>query len=117
MNGICGTCGREAEATESNEGYSDCCNDRIEYGLEASETVARCLQDSQEHIVAMTKRIASLSSTISKGNKNRVNLLTDADFKRLEDERENCKAWKRIAKQDVKYLTKLQATFNQRVCY
>jgi hypothetical protein len=41
MNGICGTCGREAGATRSNEGYSDCCNDRIEYGLEASETLAR----------------------------------------------------------------------------
>lgn len=35
MNGICGTCGREAEATSANEGYSDCCNDRIAYGDEA----------------------------------------------------------------------------------
>lgn len=41
MKGICGTCACEAEATFENEGYSDCCNDRIEYGLEAEQTVAR----------------------------------------------------------------------------
>lgn len=31
MDGWCGTCGEEARATAENEGYSDCCNDRIEY--------------------------------------------------------------------------------------
>lgn len=41
MNGVCGTCGCRAEATEENEGYSDCCNDRIEYGVEAAETKQR----------------------------------------------------------------------------
>jgi hypothetical protein len=39
--GICGTCACEAHATPENEGYSDCCNDRIEYGDEAIETVRR----------------------------------------------------------------------------
>jgi hypothetical protein len=39
--GICGTCARPAEATAENEGYSYCCNDRIEYGAEAEATVAR----------------------------------------------------------------------------
>ena len=37
MNGICGTCGREARDTAENGGYSDCCNDRIEYNLSVSE--------------------------------------------------------------------------------
>lgn len=37
MTGTCGTCGRDAEATPSNEGYSDCCNDRIAYDAEAIE--------------------------------------------------------------------------------
>ena len=41
MIGICGTCASPAEATAENEGYSDCCNDRIEYGAEAERTVAR----------------------------------------------------------------------------
>jgi hypothetical protein len=41
MNGICGTCAQPALATRENEGYSDCCNDRIEYGEEAVETVRR----------------------------------------------------------------------------
>lgn len=36
--GICGTCAQPAHATPENEGYSDCCNDRIEYGAEASDT-------------------------------------------------------------------------------
>jgi len=36
---ICGTCGQDAEATSDNEGYSSCCNDRIEYGNEAAETL------------------------------------------------------------------------------
>lgn len=117
MNGICGTCGREAEATSSNEGYSDCCNDRIEYGMEAAETVARCIREAEECIRENTKRINSIASTISKGNKNRVNLLGDADFDRLEQERENLRQWKRIAKQDIKYLTNLQKNFDKRVCY
>lgn len=39
--GICGTCAEPAEATGENEGYSYCCNDRIEYDDEARETVAR----------------------------------------------------------------------------
>lgn len=39
--GVCGTCARPAEATFSNQGYSDCCNDRIEYGAEAEQTVRR----------------------------------------------------------------------------
>lgn len=38
--GICGTCARPANATAENQGYSNCCNDRIEYGDEARETVA-----------------------------------------------------------------------------
>jgi hypothetical protein len=33
--GLCGTCVRPAHASRENEGYSDCCNDRIEYGDEA----------------------------------------------------------------------------------
>jgi len=41
MIGVCGTCARPAEATAENEGYSYCCNDRIEYGDEAAATVAR----------------------------------------------------------------------------
>lgn len=41
MIGICGTCAEPAEATAENEGYSYCCNDRIEYGDEAAATVRR----------------------------------------------------------------------------
>lgn len=41
LTGICGTCACPAEATAENEGYSSCCNDRIEYGEEAAETVRR----------------------------------------------------------------------------
>lgn len=52
MIGVCGTCARPAEATAGNEGYSDCCNDRIEYGVEAAETVARANCD---HAAAGTK--------------------------------------------------------------
>jgi hypothetical protein len=33
--GMCGTCCRRARHTPENEGYSDCCDDRIEYGSEA----------------------------------------------------------------------------------
>lgn len=39
--GICGTCAEPATATAENEGYSYCCNDRIEYGAEALETYAQ----------------------------------------------------------------------------
>lgn len=39
--GICGTCAEPATATYENEGYSGCCNDRIEYGSEALDTVRR----------------------------------------------------------------------------
>jgi hypothetical protein len=41
MEGVCGTCAQPAQATAENEGYSYCCNDRIEYGAEAEQTVAR----------------------------------------------------------------------------
>jgi hypothetical protein len=37
--GICGTCAQPARATAENEGYSSCCNDRIEYFEEAQDTV------------------------------------------------------------------------------
>lgn len=42
---ICGTCARHAEATSENEGYSDCCNDRIAYGEEAAEIVAKARRE------------------------------------------------------------------------
>jgi len=45
MTGTCGTCGRDAEATAENEGYSDCCNDRIEYDEEAAATKARIREE------------------------------------------------------------------------
>ena len=48
MKGICGTCGGNAEATAENEGYSYCCNDRIEYGDEAAETVERVKREAAE---------------------------------------------------------------------
>ena len=51
MTGTCGTCGRDAAATAENEGYSSCCNDRIEYGLEAEETRQR---------VAFEERVTAL---------------------------------------------------------
>lgn len=53
--GICGTCANPANATCENEGYSSCCNDRIEYGLEASETVkqANC-KHTRTHTVRDT---------------------------------------------------------------
>ena len=35
----CGCCGQPATGTRENEGYSDCCNDRIVYGKEAIETL------------------------------------------------------------------------------
>jgi hypothetical protein len=47
MQGICGTCAQPTEATSANEGYSDCCNDRIEYGDEAAQTVK---QSKCQHI-------------------------------------------------------------------
>lgn len=37
--GICGTCLSPAAATYENEGYSFCCNDRIEYDGEAAESI------------------------------------------------------------------------------
>jgi hypothetical protein len=46
MTGTCGTCGRDAEATGENEGYSYCCNDRIEYGIEAEETKERIRREA-----------------------------------------------------------------------
>lgn len=49
MIGTCGTCGRDAEATAENEGYSNCCNDRIEYGAEAEATKRR-LTCKHEHV-------------------------------------------------------------------
>jgi hypothetical protein len=52
MSGICGTCCSYAAATPENEGYSDCCNDRIEYGAEAIESVRRQ--------VAEYERVASI---------------------------------------------------------
>lgn len=45
LTGTCGTCGRDATATAENEGYSSCCNDRIEYGDEAAETRARVARE------------------------------------------------------------------------
>lgn len=45
LTGTCGTCGRDATATAENEGYSSCCNDRIEYGEEAAETRARVARE------------------------------------------------------------------------
>ena len=46
MTGTCGTCGRDAEATQENEGYSYCCNDRIAYDLEAEEVKERCRREA-----------------------------------------------------------------------
>jgi hypothetical protein len=37
--GLCGTCCNPAAATFENEGYSSCCNDRIEYGGEALDSL------------------------------------------------------------------------------
>ena len=45
LTGTCGTCGRDATATADNEGYSSCCNDRIEYGDEAEETKQRVARE------------------------------------------------------------------------
>lgn len=52
MIGTCGTCGRDAEATQDNEGYSYCCNDRIEYGEEAAETKARIACETKGHVMS-----------------------------------------------------------------
>lgn len=105
--GICGTCGEQAAATPENEGYSDCCLDRIEYGMEAAETVQRVIRETQETIVQNRKRIASLASTLSKGNKGRKNLLSDADFDRIEAELKNLRQWQKINKADLKRLQKI----------
>ena len=48
MDGTCGTCGRDAIATPENEGYSDCCNDRIEYDEEAEQTKRRVALEKKE---------------------------------------------------------------------
>lgn len=46
--GICGTCARAAEATPGNEGYSDCCRDRIEYDAEARQTLTAELAERDD---------------------------------------------------------------------
>lgn len=51
--GICGTCCQPANATSENEGYSDCCNDRIEYGQEAMESAVRL---GCEHTLTVVER-------------------------------------------------------------
>jgi hypothetical protein len=54
--GICGTCASPATATAENEGYSYCCNDRIEYGEEAAQTVARANCEHDYKRIAETGR-------------------------------------------------------------
>jgi endogenous inhibitor of DNA gyrase (YacG/DUF329 family) len=48
FSGTCGTCGRDAVANAENQGYSGCCNDRIEYGDEALETKKRIAAEREE---------------------------------------------------------------------
>jgi hypothetical protein len=50
MIGTCGTCGRDADSNASNQGYSDCCNDRIEYGDEAEATKAEIAREKDESV-------------------------------------------------------------------
>jgi hypothetical protein len=94
--GTCGTCARRAEATQSNEGYSDCCNDRIEYDLEASETRARIIADNEAFLAESAKKLRSFSSRICVARK------AGQDVTAIERERDNLKQWVRIAKQDIK---------------
>lgn len=52
-----GTCGQDARATAENQGYSDCCNDRIEYGDEAAQTRRRTAC-SHEVVETVTVQVA-----------------------------------------------------------
>ncbi len=69
MTGTCMTCGSDAEATAGNEGYSDCCNDRIAYGAEAEQIKRAALIEAAEEAEA---KIAEATTQDERENWQRI---------------------------------------------